>query len=142
MALLDILDTAGQEEYSSLQDQWIREGDGYLLVYSITETNTLDDCEVLHQKIARIKEHDESPIVLAGNKCDLENNRKVSKADGQEKAQELGCSFMETSAKTSINTNEVFYQLVRNIRKRNKKRRSSKEKNWTLCPFVSVFFFS
>merc|ERR1719367_1429186 len=54
-ALLDVLDTAGQEEYASLQDQWIREGDGYLLVYSITNKEGLEEASVLYEKIVRIR---------------------------------------------------------------------------------------
>jgi len=134
-ALLDILDTAGQEEYSSLQDQWIREGDGYLLVYSITESNTLEACQILYNKIERIRETSDSPIVLAGNKCDLENNRKVSREEDKNVASKLGCSFMEASAKTSINTNEVFFQLVRNIRQKNKKQVVT-EKKGGLCTLL------
>merc|ERR1719288_542773 len=49
-ALLDVLDTAGQEEYASLQDQWIREGDGYLIVYSITNKNSLQEANALREK--------------------------------------------------------------------------------------------
>merc|ERR1719367_379354 len=67
-ALLDVLDTAGQEEYASLQDQWIREGDGYLIVYSVTSQTSLQEAEVLRQKIQRIQDKDTFPLVLAGNK--------------------------------------------------------------------------
>merc|ERR1719382_1624053 len=67
-ALLDVLDTAGQEEYASLQDQWIREGDGYLIVYSITNKDSLAEAEVLQQKITRIRDTIDFPMVLAGNK--------------------------------------------------------------------------
>merc|ERR1719266_2104310 len=54
-ALLDVLDTAGQEEYASLQDQWIREGDGYLLVYAINANTSLSEAGVLFSKINRIR---------------------------------------------------------------------------------------
>lgn len=95
-ALLDILDTAGQEgilyavlssrcffffysEYASLQDQWIREGDGYLIVYSIISDGTLDAAQVLLDKIIRIRDTENFPVVLAGNKCDLESDRQIGK---------------------------------------------------------------
>eukprot|EP01084_Bolivina_argentea_P007726 14507_1 len=73
-ALLDILDTAGQEEFSSMQDTWIREGSGFLLVYSITSKHTFEQIDELRDKILRTKDVDDSndiPIVIAGNKCDL-----------------------------------------------------------------------
>jgi len=49
-ALMDILDTAGQEEYAALQDQWIREGDGFLIVYAINATESFTEAEVIRQK--------------------------------------------------------------------------------------------
>merc|ERR1719229_500179 len=66
-ALLDVLDTAGQEEYASLQDQWIREGDGYLIVYAITDEQTFSDTTVLKEKIERIRDTEDFPMVVAGN---------------------------------------------------------------------------
>jgi len=123
-ALLDVLDTAGQEEYASLQDQWIREGDGYLIVYSITSKDSLEESKVMHDKISRIRDSENFPLVLAGNKCDLENERKVTKQKGQEtieswnskRSKDNPVSFFETSAKGKINTDEAFHQVVRNIR--------------------------
>lgn len=82
-ALLDILDTAGQEEFSSMLDQWMREGKGFLLVYNITSQTTFDEVSVLYDKILRSKEKDKVPIVLVGNKCDLEKDRKVPTASGK-----------------------------------------------------------
>jgi GTPase KRas protein len=55
-------------------------------------------------------------MVLCGNKCDLDNNRQVSKAEGNDLARILGCNFLETSAKTGINVQEVFFNLVREIK--------------------------
>ena len=118
-ALLDILDTAGQEEFSSMQDQWIREGRGFLLVYSITHDDTFIQIEELRDKILRTKDVDTGdniPIVIAGNKCDLEHERKVSTADGLKLAQSWNCPFFETSAKTKINNVECFYKIVQLIR--------------------------
>merc|ERR550525_2062566 len=57
-ALLDILDTAGQEEFSSMQDQWMRDGQGFLLVYNITSRTSYDEAIQLHDKILRAKESD------------------------------------------------------------------------------------
>merc|ERR1712113_830636 len=65
-ALLDILDTAGQEEFSSMQDQWMREGKGFLLVYSIVSRQSFDEVSMLRDKILRTKDTDDVPIVLCG----------------------------------------------------------------------------
>uniref|UniRef100_M4BHB5 Uncharacterized protein n=2 Tax=Peronosporaceae TaxID=4777 RepID=M4BHB5_HYAAE len=116
-ALLDILDTAGQEEYTSMQDQWMREGKGFLLVYSITSRSSFDDIVAFKDKILRAKDVDNVPIVLVGNKCDLEVQRQVVVDEGRSLARRWGCAFMETSAKERILNEECFYQVVREIRK-------------------------
>jgi len=116
--LLDILDTAGQEEFSSMQDQWMREGQAFLVVYSITSRATFDEAIIMREKILRCKEEEEPPIVLVGNKCDLEDQRQVNKTEGEQLAEEWGenSSFFETSAKEKINHEECFYAAVRLVR--------------------------
>merc|ERR1712154_559803 len=118
--LLDILDTAGQEEFSSMQDQWMREGQGFLLVYSIIDEGILEEVEILREKIIRTKDKDPSliPIVLVGNKCDLVDDRKVSVEQGKQLSKDWQCPFYETSAKMEINHKECFYQLVRRCREK------------------------
>lgn len=115
--VLDILDTAGQEEYTSMQDQWMREGNGFLLVYSTTSRSSFDDIATFKDKILRAKDVDNVPIVLVGNKCDLEGQRQVSASEGNGLAQKMGCKFMETSAKERINNEDCFYEVVRAIRR-------------------------
>ncbi|KAI9908108.1 hypothetical protein PsorP6_003703 [Peronosclerospora sorghi] len=101
-ALLDILDTAGQEEYTSMQDQWMREGKGFLLVYSVTSRSSFDDIAAFKDKILRAKDVDNVPIVLVGNKCDLEAQRQVAANEGKDLSRHWGCAFMETSAKERV----------------------------------------
>eukprot|EP01084_Bolivina_argentea_P227113 383603_1 len=124
-ALLDILDTAGQEEYAALQDQWIREGDGFLIVYAINSEESFDEADMIRQKIIRILDEDpdstDIPIVLVGNKCDLENERKVTTKQLEEKEREWKCATFESSAKEKINIDEAFYQVVREIKKNKNK---------------------
>ncbi|GMH77086.1 hypothetical protein TL16_g07290 [Triparma laevis f. inornata] len=120
-AILDILDTAGQEEYSSMQDQWMREGKGYLLVYSIADRSSFEEITVFKEKILRAKDVDKVPMILVGNKCDLDDaHREVQVNEGEELAEQLGCPFMETSAKEKINNEECFNQAVREIVKMDK----------------------
>lgn len=129
-ALLDVLDTAGQEEYASLQDQWIREGDGYLIVYAINSKTTFEEAQVIREKIVRIKDSEVFPLVLAGNKCDLAaSERKVTQADLAEKKSEWSCEGYETSAKTKQNTEEAFFAVVRQIRKASEQNNNDKKKN-------------
>ena len=121
LALLDILDTAGQEEFSSMQDEWMRNGHGFMLVYSVTSKPTFDEIRVLRDKILRTHDTTSVPMVIVGNKCDLVDERVVDTKDGQALADAWGCAFYETSAKTCLNNSEVFHALVREIRKADKR---------------------
>jgi GTPase KRas protein len=78
VALLDVLDTAGQEEYSAMREQYMRTGEGFLLVYSITSRESFDEIRTFQQQILRVKDKDAFPMVVVGNKLDLANERKVS----------------------------------------------------------------
>ncbi|KAJ3068488.1 Ras GTPase ras2, partial [Podochytrium sp. JEL0797] len=114
---LEVLDTAGQEEYTALRDQWIRDGEGFLLVYSVTSRATFYRIERFRDQILRCKDTDEViPIMLVGNKCDKNSEREVSKEEGQHLAKRLGCDFIETSAKTRVNVEKAFYNVVRALR--------------------------
>jgi GTPase KRas len=119
-ALLDVLDTAGQEEYSAMREQYMRTGEGFLLVYSITSRQSFEEIQTFEQQILRVKDKDYFPIILVGNKCDLEGERAVSKEEGQALAQQFNCKFIETSAKSRVNVDNAFYDLVREIRRYNR----------------------
>jgi len=125
--LLDILDTAGQEEYSAMRDQYMRTGEGFLCVYSITSRSSFDEVSSFRDQILRVKDADAVPIIILGNKCDLESERQVTTAEGRELCKSVGCPFMETSAKTRVNVEESFFELVREIR-RDREKQSSNDK--------------
>lgn len=114
--LLDVLDTAGQEEYSAMREQYMRTGEGFLLVYSITSRNSLEELQSFYEQILRVKDADHVPVIVVGNKCDLEIERQVSYEEGLALARQFNCPFLETSAKQRINVEEAFYDLVRSIR--------------------------
>lgn len=116
--MLEVLDTAGQEEYTALRDQWIREGEGFLLVYSISARATFERVERFRSQISRVKDQEPHtvPIMLVGNKCDKVNEREVSQEEGQALAHRLGCKFIESSAKTCVNVERAYYTVVRMIR--------------------------
>ncbi|EHY53224.1 RAS1 protein [Exophiala dermatitidis] len=119
-ALLDVLDTAGQEEYSAMREQYMRTGEGFLLVYSITSRQSFEEIMTFQQQILRVKDKDYFPMILVGNKCDLESERQVSKEEGAALARQFGCKFIETSAKSRIHVDDAFYDLVREIRRYNR----------------------
>merc|ERR1712217_129602 len=112
--MLDIMDTAGQEEYSALRDSYMKTGQGFVLAYSITSKTSFEGASKLRTHILRIKEDtDDIPIVLVGNKLDLDEERQVSTEEGSSLAQKFSCGFIEASAKTNTNIKEIFYELVR-----------------------------
>jgi len=115
--MLEILDTAGTEQFTAMRDLYMKNGQGFVLVYSITAQSSFNELEDLREQILRVKDTDNVPMVLVGNKCDLEDDRSVGKEQGQVLARKFNCSFMETSAKNKINVNEIFYDLVRQINK-------------------------
>jgi len=127
--LLDILDTAGQEEYSAMRDQYMRTGQGFILTYTITKRQSFDEvCSQFREQILRVKDSDKVPMVLCGNKCDLENERQVTKAEGEGIGKSWLCPFYETSALARINVEEAFYDLVREINKEHNPNLNSKTK--------------
>jgi len=133
--MLEVLDTAGQEEYTALRDQWIRDGEGFVLVYSISSRSSFGRIKRFHHQIQRVKESVASspsypgsplavansqmpvPIMLVGNKSDRVTEREVSTQEGHALARELGCEFVEASAKNCINVEKAFYDVVRILRR-------------------------
>ncbi|OJJ01035.1 hypothetical protein ASPVEDRAFT_130609 [Aspergillus versicolor CBS 583.65] len=124
--MLEVLDTAGQEEYTALRDQWIRDGEGFVLVYSITSRASFSRITKFYNQIKMVKESANSgspsgasylgspmsspsgpplpvPVMLVGNKSDKAVERAVSAQEGQALAKDLGCEFVEASAKNCIN---------------------------------------
>ncbi|KAJ1565238.1 Ras GTPase [Cladochytrium tenue] len=116
ICILDVLDTAGQEEYSAMREQYMRSGEGFLLVYSITSRSSFEEIFHFQQQILRVKDRDWFPVVLVGNKADLENERQVGVQEGMDAARAFRCPFLETSARVRLNVDEAFYALVRAIR--------------------------
>uniref|UniRef100_A0A8R1UIE9 Uncharacterized protein n=1 Tax=Pristionchus pacificus TaxID=54126 RepID=A0A8R1UIE9_PRIPA len=75
---LEVLDTAGQEEFSTMREQYLRSGHGFLIVFAVTDKNSFSEVERLHKLISRVKDRDDFPVILVGNKADLEGDRHVS----------------------------------------------------------------
>eukprot|EP00300_Choanocystis_sp_HF-7_P000600 c10499_g1_i1.p1 GENE.c10499_g1_i1~~c10499_g1_i1.p1 ORF type:complete len:137 (+),score=19.72 c10499_g1_i1:247-657(+) len=108
------MDTAGQEEYSSIESFHISQAQGFLVVYSITDPSTLNIAQDLIMKIRSIHERDDVPIILVGNKSDLGDRRKVSKEEARLLATTLQkVEFYETSASTGDNVAQAFDHVLR-----------------------------
>ncbi|XP_057296330.1 ras-related protein Rap-1 isoform X2 [Hydractinia symbiolongicarpus] len=118
-AMLEILDTAGTEQFTAMRDLYMKNGQGFVLVYSITAQSTFNDLMDLRDQILKVKDTNDVPMVLVGNKCDLEDERVVGKDQGQNLAKQFeNCTFLETSAKQKINVSEIFHDLVRQVNQR------------------------
>lgn len=94
---VEILDTAGQDDYQSLMNYWINFGEAFVLVYAINDRESFTGLEDKRDKILKMKRDEGSPIVLVGNKCDLEKNRTVPSEEAAALAKKWGCLHFETS---------------------------------------------
>jgi len=115
---IDILDTAGQEDYAAIRDNYFRSGEGFLCVFSITEEDSFQATQEFREQILRVKGDNNIPFILVGNKADLVGSRQVQQGTANGKAAEWNVPYVETSAKTRENVDKVFYDLMREIRSR------------------------
>ncbi|XP_051555108.1 GTP-binding protein Di-Ras1 [Myxocyprinus asiaticus] len=116
---LQITDTTGSHQFPAMQRLSISKGHAFILVYSITSKQSLEELKPIYQQILSIKGNVENiPIMLVGNKSD-ETQREVKTDDGEAQAKNWKCAFMETSAKTNHNVTELFQELLNLEKKRN-----------------------
>ena len=114
--VVDVADLAGEEEFVVMREQQMRSVKGCIMVYSITSRSSLDELCGIREQILNLRNLDYVPMVIIGNKCDLEMNRQVSFEEGQELATLFQCPFFETSTKEGINIEEAYFELIREIR--------------------------
>nr|CDJ90186.1 Ras domain containing protein [Haemonchus contortus] len=127
---LEILDTAGTEQFSGMRDLYVRNGQGFILVYSVNDRESLEELREIRDTIVRIKQDINVPMVLVGNKTDLE--RVVPAAAGREMSKQFGCSLFETSAKLNENVSTIFIDCVRQIRDSQEKDKSKSKRTLRL----------
>ena len=113
---LEIWDTAGQDRFRAITKNYYKGSHGIILIYDITNTQSFENVKTW---VNQIREEASSNVIIyiAGNKVDMEDERKVDRDDGEKLAEELGFPFVETSAKNGININETFEDLVERIDK-------------------------
>lgn len=119
----DSLDTAGTEQFTAMRELYMKQGQGFLLVFSITNTNSFHELNELREQIIRIKDDEDIPIVVVGNKSDMEDDRAVGRAAAFQLAHSWGQKpYFETSARRRTNVDEVFHNLCRQIVQKEKSR--------------------
>ncbi|PRP89456.1 ras-related protein Rap-1b-like [Planoprotostelium fungivorum] len=113
--LLEVLDTAGTEHFTAMRDLYIKNGQGFVLIYSITSEGSFHDLEEIRRQIVDIKGEEKAAMIMLGNKCDLEGQRVISQAQGKETSSKWKCPWFETSAKNNTNIDDAFTTLTRRI---------------------------
>ena len=124
VALFDVLDTAGQEEYSTMREQYMRTCEGMIIMYTITNRETFDLVPVFRDQLLRVKDKDYFPMLIVGNQSDQHSDRAISTQEGMAIASQTGCGFLEASAKSNYNVERAFYDMVREIRRYNREQSS------------------
>ena len=104
-------DTSGQERYHSLAPNFIKSADGIILMYDITDRDSFDTISRWWNDILNNKEKD-FPVILVGNKTDLEDERRVQREEGEDFAKELNIKFFEVSNKEGTNVKESSKELI------------------------------
>ena len=111
---IQIWDTAGQERYRSVTTAYYKGAKGALIVYDITNSQSFQNIERWIKEV-RDATDKEIKIILIGNKSDLEENRKVSAAEGQKLSDENNLSFFETSGKENLNVDTAFDNISNSV---------------------------
>lgn len=115
---LEIIDTAGQEHNPTLLNSLISKADGFLLVFDLTYAPSFDELQNYRERIMDVKASQRArkvSYIIVGNKLDIETQRAVSTAKGRALAEKWGCSYVEISARTKANLDEMFSIVIRMI---------------------------
>jgi len=114
--VLEIVDTAGTEQFAAMRDLYIKTGHGFMLVFSLVMQTTITDVSKMQSQIVKVKDSQDVPMILVGNKCDLEDKREVTTADGQAHADKwTHGKYIEASAKSMFNVEKCFIDCVKEI---------------------------
>ena len=111
---IEILDTAGEDDYQNMMDMWINFGEGFLLVFAINDKESFSLLRSKRERILKGKHGEKTPMILVGNKQDLKD-RQVQFNEAKQLADLWGIEYIETSAKTNFNVKEAFEKLVLKI---------------------------
>ena len=113
---LDILDTAGQADFAPMRVSYMRQGKGFIIVYAVDDRSSFEEVEEFYNDLIRTKGTSNVPIVICGNKCDLEDKRVISKTEGEDLANKFNALFFETLVLYNTNIEQTFVALVRKIK--------------------------
>ena len=114
---IKIWDTAGQERFKSMSVNVIKNVEGLILTYSIINRESFQNMDSWLQKLNDASDLSKKPVIIVGNKIDLEDKRQVTTKEGEEFAKNHGYNFFEVSAKTGKNVKEAFYDIFEQLYK-------------------------
>ncbi|EME81591.1 uncharacterized protein MYCFIDRAFT_87154 [Pseudocercospora fijiensis CIRAD86] len=115
---VEIIDTAGQDEYTLLNNKHFIGVHGYMIVYSVASKQSFEMVRIIRDKILNHLGADAVPIMVVANKSDLRpEQRQVSAGEGKKVAEELGCGFVEASARYNENVGKAFEGMIGEIEK-------------------------
>ena len=111
---IEILDTAGEDDYQNMMDMWISFGEGFLLVFALNDKESFSLLRSKRERILKGKHGQSTPMILVGNKQDLKD-RQVKTEEAKQLADLWGIEYIETSAKTNYNCKEAFERLAAKV---------------------------
>eukprot|EP00731_Ephydatia_muelleri_P014152 Em0007g1462a len=114
---IQLVDTAGQDEYSIVPESYTMDLDGYVLVYSVTSMKSFDVVKIIYEKILNLTGTRSVPIILVGNKSDLHMQRVVTLEMGRKLASDYHVPFLESSAKQNEGVDMIFQRLLEDMEK-------------------------
>jgi small GTP-binding protein len=112
---LNIVDTAGQDEMTSINNLAIKSADAFVLLYSCTSEMSFGELNKFKEQIQQMSQGGTPKIVIAGNKCDMEEERRVTTEQGRARCQEMGHPFFECSAKANIQIAPIFETSLKQL---------------------------
>ena len=101
VVIVELFEMAGSEEFTLMHDMKMRECEGVLFMYSITNKNSFDRISEYYLRVVDRKGNNNFPFIIVGNKCDVVTSRQVDEGEINELAAELNSEWIETSAKTN-----------------------------------------
>lgn len=113
--MIEILDTAGTEQFTAMRDLYVKNANGAILVISLTARSGIRDVEEINEQINRIHDNKTIPKILCANKCDLEDDFVYEDHELEKYANELEAVLFKTSAKTRYNVVEMFDNLLQRV---------------------------
>jgi Ras-related protein Rab-1A len=115
---LQIWDTAGQERFRAITKSYYHGSHGIVIVYDITDRKSFEKIADWFTQIQQSEPNEDSCKILIGNKSDLNDKREVSVEEGETLAREYNVPFMETSAKDSVNVDNLFGVMAEAMRQK------------------------